>query len=330
MMPGAPASSLDAEGIRLSSIRDNDLERYWSDPEVLVARALHNKGNFYAGDDSLPSSQLSGSPLLLSAFLGAKLEFAPNTVWTHPSVDDIKSLENLKFDSQNRWWKLFEESFRRLTASPDVIPVMLDFGGLLDNLAGLVGSETMLIETADRPELIKTVLGNMREVAIECYHRLFEILGTPANGTSNWLNLWSPGRTGILQNDFSIMISTDVYRELAFEEFNVMGPMYDDCIFHLDGTACSRHLEKFLLEIPWIHAVQLGSDPGTKAMEVLPAIQLLQSKGKRVYTYVFPDEIEDLFSKISPRGVCVITAVHSEEEAEDVLGRLVKVCKHRA
>lgn len=315
----------------LDAVRREDPTRYWTDPELVHKRMLADATRF-GPDDSIPVLRIPCGPTMLSAILGSRVEFAPTTVWFHPCTDDLASLEDISFDSGNRWWKMIE-SFCHIAAreakSGGFAPAIPDFGGLGDNLAALIGSDKLLEEMLDRPELVKKVLRRMLDVQAACVKRMADILESAGNGTATWLNLWSPGRVGIIQNDLSIMLSTEMYKEFFAEEFLTLSKLYDQCMFHLDGTACRRHLSGFLLDIPNLHAVQLGSDPGTRAMEILPAIKMIQAANKNVYTYVFPDEIEELFSNVPPRGFCMITAARTTEEAADIVARVTAACKNR-
>ena len=65
-------------------------------------------------------------------------------------------------------------------------------------------------------------------------------------------------------------------------------------------------------------------------MAVLPAIRMIQEANKNVFTYVFPDEIDEIFSNVSPRGFCMITAAGTNEEAADIVARVTAACKDRS
>lgn len=47
----------------------------------------------------------------------------------------------------------------------------------------------------------------------------------------------------------------------------------------------------------------------------------------RIFAYVQPDQMEALFAGLSPRGVCVITTRPTEQEANDFLHRMARVCR---
>lgn len=324
-----PSSDSTETSDYLKSIQRDDINRYWTDPDILLKRALQDAKCFDL-DDSIPALSMPIGPTMLATFLGSRVEFSKDTVWLHPCTDDLASLENITFDPNNKWWKMVED-ICHITAREaklrGLAPVIPDLGGTGDNLAALVGNELLLEEMLDRPELVKKILARILAIMDTCYKQIYEILGSTGNGTSSWLSLWSPGKIGVLQNDLSVMLSSDMYKEFFNEEFLTAGKRCDHNVFHLDGNACRRHLHNFLLEIPGLGAVQLGSNPGTKAMEVLPEIKLLQDSNKSVFTYVFPDEIEELFSQVTPRGFCMVTSVASNVEAEDILRRVTLACK---
>ena len=243
-----PKPDTSATDEYLNSIRREDLTRYWTDPDVALKRALQG-ASCSPLDDSLPLLCLPLGPTMLSAILGSRVEFAPTTVWFHPCTDDLASLENISFDPGNHWWRMVESFCHAAAAeakSAGLIPVIPEFGGLGDNLAALIGSDLLLEEMLDRPALVKKVLRRMLDIQVLCVTRMCEILESAGNGTATWLGVWSPGRAGIIQNDLSIMLSTDMYKDFFAEEFLTLSSLYNHCMFHLDGTACRRHLSGFL------------------------------------------------------------------------------------
>lgn len=325
-----PNSTNTEEDRFLDALKTSDLHRYGSDADILIRRAKQTVRRTKYFGDALPLLSPPVGPSMLSAFLGARVEIAPTTVWFHPTFNDLADLEDVTFDPSNPWWRLVEECAVRAAQEPAAAPMPFDLGSLGDNLAALIGGERLILEMLDRPELVKKVLRRMLDIAKLCYERLFVIAERPGLGTANWLGLWSPAKTGILQNDFSIMLPTGMYQEFFTDEFEELSRFFDYRIFHVDGTKSQKHIDDFLIHIPRLNGCQLGSDPGTRAMEILPVIKALQSHGKCVHTYVFPDEIEALFSEIPPEGISVITAVNTDEEAESVIERLTAACSNRS
>jgi hypothetical protein len=299
----------------LESLSKSDPKRYWADPEMVMLRARRNQARTVCLGDSLPTLRPPFGPSMLSGMLGSRMEFAPNTVWFHPTVEDLAELEPLEFDPQNRWWRTILRCCEEVAAEPGAIPGALSLGALGDNLAALIGTEKLMLEMVERPELVKRVLGRMLEILKACQQELFRVLSPAGQGTANWLGVWSPGKTGIVECDPSIMLSTEMYEEFFAREFQAMCGLFDHSLFHLDGTACQRHLD-FLLRTPRLDGFQLGSDPGTPAMKILPAIEKIQAAGKCVFTYAFPDEIEELSATVSARGLCLVSSAKTAAEAE--------------
>jgi len=324
MLPPRPATGEDEY---LEALRRNDLARYWSDPEILLLRAKRSLARQHICGDDLPVLNPPFGPSMLSAFLGAKVEFADNTVWFHPCTDDLADLKDLQFDPNNHWWRIVKEYCSLASQEPNVFQGILDLGGLGDNLAALIGSEVLMIEMAERPDLVKAVLRRMLDIVKTCYQEIYAILERPGKGTVNGFGIWSPGRTGVLQNDMSIMLSTDMYRDFFYDEFRELCVFFDRSFFHLDGARSEQHLSEFLLKVPDLDGTQVTGDPGSTAMQRLPALQLVQRAEKRIFVYVFPDEMEALFAELSPRGVCVITSMPTEQEANDFLHRMTRVCR---
>ncbi len=310
----------------MEHLAHHDRQRYGRDPDIIYLRAVRNMARQHYFGDALPLFNAPFGPCMLSAFLGAEVEIYPDTVWFKPCTHDLVTLTDIKFDPGNFWWKLVEGFVRRAVNEGRLV-VVPELGGLGDNLAALYGIDRLLIDMVEQPKLVKEVLRLMLTIMKECYRRLYTIIETAGRGTASWLGIWSPQRTGIIQNDMSIMISTDIYGEFFFDEFNEMLQLVDHSLFHLDGTRSQKHLD-FLLDFPRLGGIQVGSDMGTPAMAVLPVLKRIQHRDKRMIVYVVPDEVEDLFSNISPQGVCVVASVKNAEEAEAYLRSLEKACRH--
>ena len=87
------------------------------------------------------------------------------------------------------------------------------------------------------------------------YEESYQIIAGKQEGTSSWVNLWFPGKGQPVQNDFTGLISTSMYREFFLEELVNEINYLDYSIYHLDGPDALKHLD-MILEIPRLNAVQ--------------------------------------------------------------------------
>lgn len=96
----------------------------------------------------------------------------------------------------------------------------------------------------------------LREAWVRVYEETYYnlILGQ-REGTTVWINLWVPGKFYPVENDLSLLISTDMYREFFLEELVNEINYLDYSMYHLDGEGALHHLD-MILNIPKLNAVQ--------------------------------------------------------------------------
>ena len=95
--------------------------------------------------------------------------------------------------------------------------------------------------------------------------------------TCAWLPMYcSDGRYYIPSCDFSIMVSTEMFREFFLPELLAEIAWLDRTVYHLDGPGALRHLDT-LLDIGQLDAIQFvygdGAKPASRWMHVFKRIQ---------------------------------------------------------
>lgn len=69
---------------------------------------------------------------------------------------------------------------------------MTDLGGVVDILASLRGTENLLYDCYDEPQRVKQASARILELWHDCYARLQQIINREQDGSSSWMELWSP------------------------------------------------------------------------------------------------------------------------------------------
>ena len=217
--------------------------------------------------DTLPLANTDLGPGLLATLLGAEPEFAPDTVWYLPAiaeVDEPEKLPPLRFDPENRWWKVTESLLRRSRelAGNDYLVGCPDLIENADILAAIRDPQTLMVDLIERPDWVREKLREINQVWFEAYDRVYDITKLP-DGSSAYLAffLWGPGKTAKVQCDVSAMISPEMFGEFVVPSLTEQVEWLDHSMYHLDGTQAICHLDH-LLGIEALDAIEWDSAGG--------------------------------------------------------------------
>ena len=275
--------------------------------------------------DLLPIADTSIGPGSLALFLGSQPSFSPSTVWYHPNLEDVENPETLpplRFDPQNAWWQITEQTVRKctelgrgkyLTGLPDLVEN-------LDTLASLRGTQTVLLDCALRPEWVKAKIAEINQVWFEAFQRLYDISKQEDGSSTFWaFYAWGPGKTAKVQCDFSSMISPDMFRDLVVPSLTEQCEWLDHSVYHLDGIQCLCHLDA-LLEIESLDAIEWTPGPAAHkggSLHWRDLYRRILDAGKSVQLLgVKPEEVIPMLDAIGGKGVYMLTHYESEAQAE--------------
>jgi hypothetical protein len=328
-LPGSPPEKPDKE------------ESLWTDVDYVVAAAEDTLARTHFLGDALPVYNPWLGPDQFAAWLGAELSLEPrmNTSWVKPFVTDWEKHPKFGIDPENQWWKLYLEILHRsVEAGQDKwVTAFPDLHTGLDGLSAIRGPENLLIDLVDTPELIHRAMLDMTELFKSVMKVVSKTILPAGQGTSNWTMGWS-GKSFMCigQNDFSCMISPEMFAEFSFQDNLEACNSVDYSIYHLDGPGAVRHLPK-ILEIDNLDCVQwiqgAGNPPPSRWLGLLREIQ---DRGKSVQVYYGPShgddadlssELEILCRELDWRRLFFWAITSSVEEAEGLVGLARKFCR---
>ncbi len=339
---------IDRAVIKVSSPRDGAREEdlfskssakeKWWDPEYMVEAQKAALRNTYFGGDAFAWFFPNLGTDLFSSYLGAELtytEYTPGkppfeyTSWAKHFVERWED-HVFRFDPENAMWKrtvalvdhaLSESNGEYMVGFPDII-------GSIDCLAAIRGTENLCMDLLDEPEIIKQKLDEASTVFKQVYDRLHEILYRCQFCAPATLPVWHPGRYFVHINDFTCMISPEMYEKIILPDLQDELDFLDASIYHLDGTGALKHLD-FLLENPKLKAIQWVPGEGREGAERwIPLYKRIQNAGKNIYLYCKPGEVETILNELSPGGLLLETRCDSEAEAKDLVRLVEKLsCK---
>jgi hypothetical protein len=277
--------------------------------------------------DMIPIADTMIGPGSLALCLGSEPEFAETTVWFGSIMeheDEPEKCGPLRFDPENRWWKIHEATLREcaslargkyLVGCPDLVEN-------IDILASLRGMSTLFMDMVSRPEWVSEKLREINQAYFEVYDRIYEIIKLEDGSAAfEAYKLWGPGKTAKVQCDASTMFSAEMFRKFVVPSLREQCAYLDYSMYHLDGSEEFRHLDA-LLEIEELDAIEwtpnanlpLGGDP-----QWYDLYRRILDAGKSVQAYlVWPGEIVPLLDAIGDRGVYVLGLFRNQAEVETV------------
>ncbi len=326
-VPGRPLVSITCprEGRRPRDFPVPDtVEQRWTDVEYQCNRARwHVENTAYLGE-ALPTFMPNLGPDSFTAYLGGELVFLDEgTSWVRPHVDDLGSFEPA-FDRSNEWWRrmcalvdgvceVAEGNF--LVAVPD-----LHGGG--DALAAARHPDRLALDLYDKPDQVRRIMPVLSGIYKEVFEDYCARIGRVQDGSTTWIPAYSRGTYTALQNDFSGLISPQMFVEFFLGEIEELAAYLDNSIYHLDGPIALGNLPH-LLEVSALDGIQWV--PGAGALPMSRWVDVCRrvlAGGKCLNINCEAHETEYLLSVLPHEGLFVQTYCGSEAEGRDLLRRI--------
>ena len=302
------------------SLRDR-----WFDAEYAAEKAMAAAmNNRYLGD-ALPHAYPNLGPEVFSSFFGTEMEYGDRTSWSIPNLENWAEMDELQFSTDNVYWdKLMEITDvmlemgqnRFYTGMTDLHP-----GG--DAIAAFRDPAQLAMDLLEHPDEVKVLLRRVTDAFFRTYDAFADRLIESGQAICTWAGIVSSKRWYVPSNDFSCMISNQM-----FEEFFLPG-IAEECehleasIYHLDGPNALQHLDS-LLELEELDAVQwvYGAGRGP-ASEWLDVYKRCQDAGKGLQIRMGVEELDTFMEELRPEGLWIgLNGVDSEEHAEHLLSKV--------
>ena len=243
--------------------------------------------------DAWPRFWINYGPGVAAAFLGGNLDMPKggSTVWFYPGIWQGKELHEIRpeYDADNFWWRRVQSvtaaCLERFAGRAQV--GFTDLGGNLDIAASLRETQELLMDCLDDPAGVDALSRRITPAWLRFYREQYELIAKAGRGTSAWAPLWSPGRTYMLQSDFSYMISPDLFARWVVPDLAACSAELDHAFYHLDGKGELPHVDH-LLTVPNLKGVQWipgdgQAEPGSP--EWWPLLKRLRDAGKLVQIF---------------------------------------------
>lgn len=275
--------------------------------------ALHEpiiSSTHYYGD-AFPMWWMNFGPGIAAGFLGAMVNGVTEpseTVWFSPaSAVEIQNL-HLCFDTENLWWKRVRDLTAAATAhwQGQVAVSMTDLGGNLDILASFRGTDGLLFDVMDQPDQVDRLVRQINRLWLRYFDELDTIIRPSCRGTTCWGNIWSTGKTYMLQSDFSYMISPAMFERFVVPDLIACCDHLDHGFYHLDGKGEIPHLD-LLLSIERLRGIQwIPGDGQPTPDRWLPLLKRIRDGGKLCQIFVDPEGARRVVKNLGGHGFLLV------------------------
>ncbi|MBI3923114.1 MAG: trimethylamine corrinoid protein 2, partial [Armatimonadetes bacterium] len=294
----------------------------WMDTERVAACALAGVVNTDYLGDALPTAWPNLGPEVFSAFFGCELEFGETTSWSIPNLTDWSDVGKIRVSDDGFYWrKMLEltDAFLEIgkgkfyTGLTDMHP-----GG--DAVTAFRDPVRLNFDMLEATAEVKALLEIMNQAYFSVYDFYFDKLKAAGQAISTWAGIVSTKKWYVPSNDFSCMISKEMFDEVFLPGIIEECQFLEASIYHLDGPGALQHLES-LLEIKELKAVQwvYGAGHG-RASDWMHVYKRCQGAGKGIQVGLAIEELDYFMENLKPEGVWIsLSGVQDREHAEALI-----------
>jgi len=305
-----------------ASLRDR-----WMDAEFQALSFLNSvKGKILLGE-TFPVYMPNLGPNFFAAVHGAELEFGEVTSWCEAIVNDFSDIEKIRFSKGNPYYKSMHDLTRTAleVCEGQFLVGYTDIHHGMDCAAAWRGTENLCMDMILDEQMVTQLLQLASEHFLEVYDEFDVLLKAHGQPSVTWMNFPVPnGRLHIPSNDFSFMISPEMFNKYALKTLQDEIITMTHNIFHVDGKGVANHTDAILSAgikaIQWVQ----GMADDYPVMQHIPYIKYLQSKGASVIVDLGLTDLETFMQEVNPKGIFLWIATSSREEEESVLKKLMK------
>ncbi len=301
-----------------------DLEQWWTDADFRIARTIADIDSTRYLAEAVPFHYVDFGSSAMAAALGARMEFVDReTVWAYPTFGSIEEVAEIVLDRSNRYYRLLRELtvLSSESAARHHFTTLFALGAPGDTTAALYGTERLLIDMIERPASVERAMERMKRIWIECFDEFNGLIGRAGNdGAVGWAGVWAPGTTFPIQEDFSYMISPEMYRRFCLPHIADMTEAMAYPMYHLDGVGAIPHLDA-LLELGRLRVIQWVPGAGREDLAQWHGlIRRILETGRSVQLFARAEEIDPLIDAVGATGL-LVTVTDASPSTEERLRR---------
>lgn len=220
-------------------------------------------------DDFIPSTQPWYGIAEHTAFLGGQVDWTETTTFQHQICPELEGWRELKLERDNLWIHLVAGGMAYLKKKWEpFIPVRMRGADGPSDIANAIRGNDLFFDIYDEPEELAEMMSFCARAVNYTLDLQREQATQIGGGCINGFGVWTPGKhIGHTSEDFSTMISTDVYEEHFL-------PALKECVRDCDSAMLHVHslgerMIPLFAGVDNIRLMELSSDPSCpRAVEV--------------------------------------------------------------
>ena len=307
------------------------LEEQWLDEDYRYTAYKHNLSASGYLAEGIPMFFVNFGPGSLAACIGGSYDLARQTIWfdRKPMIRDFEAAPAVAFHEDSDMWQHILRLQNKFMADSDLHFSVPDLGGIMDIVASLRTTETLLYDLYDYPEEVKALSGTVTDLWLRVFDMHIEAIRKADQPFNSWMNIPSSKPWYPIQCDFSYMISPAQFEEFVLPDLIRQVEHMPRSIYHLDGIGEIPHLD-MLLDIPGLSGIQwtpgAGNEPLTSP-KWFPLYQKIQDRNKNLVLLGAINEnnldaAEPLIKTLDPAGFYISINCSCREKAEKVLEKI--------
>jgi len=299
-------------------------EQRWLDVDFQVDTFAESLAGTPFLGETFPVFWPNLSAVVFNLFLGQHAIFDDVTAWTHPCVDNLDRLPDLRVQRENKYFRAVEALTRRAldVAEGRFLVGYTDMYAGIDCTLGLRGMERMCFDLVTQPEPIKRLIDLAFTEYPDVYRQFDTVLKEHGQLSVTWMNLPSFETFNVLACDFATNVSTEHFNEFCMPVIRREAELFRHNVFHMDGPGVARHIDS-ILTLPNLVAVQWvqGYGRDKPIMQWVPLIQKIQQAGKSVVVDLELEELDEFMAAVDPTAIMLWVPAEPKDQP-DVLERV--------
>ncbi len=313
----------------ISDKKYSSLEERWLDVEhraIIDANMVDNTE--YLGD-AVPTVFPNLGPEIFSAWCGCGYEYGDTTTWSEPCIKNWEEdYDKAVLDINHPLFKKTMDYTKALleVGKDKFVTGFTDIHPGTDHIAALRGPDHLAMDLIDNPQYVAKKLKESEEEFFQVYEYFYKLIKQECDYVSGWMSMISDEKFHIPSNDFSIMVSNQMFEDIFLQHLIDECEYMDKTIYHLDGPGALRHMDS-ILDINKLNAIQWVCGAGNEGYHKwVDVYQKIQNKKKGIALHVHVKELPLVFETLKPEGIWFehIWGIDSVETAKEAIKRIEK------
>lgn len=265
--------------------------------------------------DAFPKRIINFGSCDMASYLGSRIHTDETTVWYEPIGKGIREIE-IALDRSGLYRRVHEILDGTLARWGNTVQTaMSNIGGNFDILAGLRGTQELLLDLYDDPEAIASHLEKITALWRVLYTEEVRKIKAVCHGVAAWAPVWSRESCCMLQCDFSFMISPEMFDRYVRPDLEACCELVQDPFYHMDGSGQIPHLD-ILLGIKKLKGIQWIPDARTPPPDDwFGILRRIRAGGKLCQIWASANYARRIVAEIGGEGFIFATGAKTPEAA---------------